>query len=104
MIFSRKPVAVTAAVTVFLVGNAWAEEAARPRAALKPAAIVSACTRPAPGQAEAETTSSFTLSPGDGAGVQVRIAIGTNAVAVNNSGGVVFQPPRPGPCPENGRD
>lgn len=104
MTFFRTLAAMAAVTSVFLVSNARAE-GARIEASpvLGPATASPTCTRPVPNRTDAGSTSSFTWSFVDGTGVQVRVAIGKGATAVNNSGGVVAQV-RPGTCSGTAHD
>lgn len=104
MVFSRMAAAIVGTIAVSLVSKAWATEAGGgTRAAPSPAGAPSACARPVPGQADADPASEATWSFVAGAGVQVRIAIGEGAVAVNSAGGVVAQP-QSDMCRGDGRD
>jgi len=104
MAFSRTPATIVAAIAALLVGSARAEEAGgRARTVPGRDGALQTCAQPGPGQADTGSRSGFAWSLMDGAGVQVRVAIGKNAAAVNNSGGVV-SPTQPGPCSHPGED
>lgn len=97
MVCFRTAAAVAAAITAVFVGDANAEGTDT-----GPADARRSCAQPAPDRAGAGAASGSTWSLENG-GVQVRIAVGKNAVTVNNSGGVVMGPQAPA-CPGGGRD